>query len=199
MSRSAVAGLLLTGGASRRMGVDKTLLVVDGMTVSAQLGHLLAAACHPVIEVGPGHSGLPSVREDPPGEGPLAAIAAGAAELGNLGWSGPAIVLAADLPRLSAAVVRFLAAWPGEGAVLPVVGGRSQPLCARWAAADLAAAAVRVAEGVRAVRGLPGAGACSVVTEREWGAVARADAFADVDEPEDLLRLGISASPALAD
>ena len=60
-----LAGVLLTGGASRRMGTDKARLVVDGETLAARSARVLAAVCEPVIEVGPGVSGLPAVEEEP--------------------------------------------------------------------------------------------------------------------------------------
>lgn len=58
------AGLLLTGGASRRMGADKALLEIGGRRLADRGASVLAAVCHPVLEVGPGVSGLPAVRED---------------------------------------------------------------------------------------------------------------------------------------
>src|SRR5712692_7095438 len=93
-----VAGVLLTGGASRRMGRDKALLVVDGRTLAERGAELLAAVADPVVEVGPGHSGLAAVQEDPPGSGPLAGLCAGAAELGRLGHDGSVLLLAVDMP-----------------------------------------------------------------------------------------------------
>src|SRR5438105_2544862 len=71
------AGVLLTGGASRRMGLDKATLVVDGETFAQRAARVLTAACDPVIEVGSGVTVLPCAREEPleirvhgPGETP---------------------------------------------------------------------------------------------------------------------------------
>jgi hypothetical protein len=50
----AVGGLLLTGGASRRMGSDKALLKVDGRRLVDRAAAVLGAVAAPVIEVGPG-------------------------------------------------------------------------------------------------------------------------------------------------
>ena len=90
----ALGGLLLTGGASRRMGEDKALIEVGGRRLVDHAAALLTAVADPVIEVGPGWSGLPAVREDPPGSGPLAALGAGAASLRAAGHDGAVLVLA---------------------------------------------------------------------------------------------------------
>ncbi len=59
----AVAGILLTGGASRRLGVDKASLVVDGETLAARAARVLTLVCAPVIEVGRGRLGRSCLRE----------------------------------------------------------------------------------------------------------------------------------------
>lgn len=190
VGRDEIAGLLLTGGASRRMGADKASLVVHGEPLARRIAGLLTFMCRgPLIEVGPGRSGFPAVTEDPPGSGPLAAVAAGAGELGRLGWSGSALVLSCDLPLLSAPALALLARWPGEDAVVPQVGGRRQPLCARWSPADLTAAVTLAASGQRSLHGLPGAGGVVVLTEADWSGVADARSFSDADTPEELAAL----------
>jgi molybdenum cofactor guanylyltransferase len=188
----SVAGILLTGGASRRMGLDKASLVVEGQIAAVRLGAMLASTTSPALEVGNATSGLPSIQEAPRGAGPLVAVAAAAVELRRRGGTGPAVVLACDLPLLTEALVRYLVDWDGEGAVVPVVDGRRQPLCARWSAADLRAAIELAGSGQRSLRGLPGAGECQCVGPQEWGAVADVRTFTDTDSPEDFLQLGIS-------
>ena len=192
----SVAGILLTGGTSRRMGADKASLVVDGQIAAVRLGGVLAAATSPALEVGNARSGLSNIHETPLGAGPLVAIAAAAAELRRRGHAGPAVVLACDLPLVTEALVRHLVDWDGDGAVVPVVDGRRQPLCARWSAADLGAAIELAASGQRSLRGLPGSGACRCVGPQEWGSVVDARTFADTDSPEDFVRLGIDWRPA---
>lgn len=189
---SPSAGILLTGGASRRMGADKAALSVGGVPMAVRLGAILRAGLDgPVIEVGPGRSGLPTVSDA--GIGPLTALAAAARALEA--WDGPAVVLACDLPRFSPEALDLLAGWPGDGAVLPVIGGRRQPLCARWAATDLTAACRRAADGQRSLRGLPGAGACTTLTEADLPPGVGAEVFLDVDSPEDLATLGVHLDP----
>src|SRR5437588_11690359 len=51
-----VAGVILTGGRSRRMGRPKaTVLGPDGVTWAVRGARVLAAVAEPVVEVGPGH------------------------------------------------------------------------------------------------------------------------------------------------
>ncbi len=181
------AGVLLTGGASRRMGLDKGTLVVAGEMLAQRAARVLTAACDPVIEAGAGITGLRCVREEPPGEGPLAGFLAGAAALAPV--SDAAIVLlACDLPFVDDAVVRMLVEHPGHGSVVPTVEGRKQYACSRWSAVAIASARVAFGQGERAMRALLGAGDATFVV-----ADAHARALADVDTPDDLARLGLSA------
>ena len=182
-----MAGVLLTGGASSRMGTDKALVVVNGETLAARSARVLSAVCDPVIEVGLGVSGLPAIQEDPPRRGPLVALLAGVGALGDP----PAVVLlACDLPFVEPALLRLLVEWPGTGTVVPVVDGRHQYACARYGGATLDAAKIAVRSGESSLRGIADAG-FETVTEAEWGDVADARAFADVDTPDDLERLGL--------
>src|SRR5882724_6154900 len=73
---TTIAGVLLTGGRSRRIGTDKASLLLDGETLATRSARCLVQLCDPVLEVGDGLSGLSSLREHPPGLGPLAALAA---------------------------------------------------------------------------------------------------------------------------
>src|SRR5487761_1664408 len=95
--RPGVAGMLLTGGASRRMGFDKSALVIGGVPLARRLAQVLAQVVAPLVEVGPGRSGLPALTEDPAGGGPLVAVGAGHVELSCRGHVGPSLVLACDL------------------------------------------------------------------------------------------------------
>lgn len=191
MTNRAIAGLLLTGGKSSRMGIDKATLCIDGVSLAQKLASLLCMVASPVIEVGPQQSFLPAVLEGERGAGPLVALCAGIQELARREVHTPIIVLACDLPNLSLDVLQTLAEWPGEGAVLPVIEGREQPLCARWSSADLAMAIDHAGRGQRSLRGLPGVGKCIRLHATQWGPHVDADTFADIDSPSDLRRLNL--------
>jgi molybdenum cofactor guanylyltransferase len=173
------------------MGWDKTTLVVDGTNVVARAGELLARVASPAIEVGPGRSRLPVIVEDDPGAGPLAGVAAGWRALGT--DADAALVVAGDLPFLSEALLRFLATYEGSSSVVPVVEGRDQPLCARWSRHDLERAVELAATGEGSVRHLAQRRDVTYLEESQWGDVATATTFADIDTAEDLERLGIAA------
>lgn len=193
------AGLLLTGGGSRRLGTDKARIVWQGETLAARAARVLTAACAPVVEVGSGATDLPCVREDPPGSGPLAALVAGTRALGaslHAGTRarrapGAVVVLACDLPFVEPPMLSLLADWPGRPTVIPVVGGRLQYACARYGPDAPARAEAALAAGDHALRAALG-DEYDELSEEHWRAVAPAHAFADVDTPTDLRRLGLS-------
>jgi molybdenum cofactor guanylyltransferase len=176
------------------MGTDKAAVEVGGERLADRSARILGEVCTPVLEVGPGHTRLEALRENPPGGGPLAAIAAGGRALRARGHAGPALVLAVDLPLVTAEALAFLRDFPGPDAVVPFVAGEPQPLCARYSARALDLAPEAVAAGQDSVRAflgtLPGV---QWVGPRIWGPVADERTFADVDTPADLERLGLRA------
>jgi len=193
MPTDGVAGILLTGGSARRLGVAKAGLRFRGETLGARGARVLRAVCiGPVLEAGPGASGLPSVREHPPGSGPLAALAAAGAELRARGHRGGALLLAVDLPLVDEGLLRLLAEWRGEPTVVPEASGRLQVACSRYGPDALLAAESLVMAGVRALRALLDVTEYDVVAEPVWHEVAGADAFADVNTPSDAARFGIA-------
>ncbi|MCJ7436959.1 MAG: NTP transferase domain-containing protein [Acidimicrobiia bacterium] len=185
------AGLLLTGGSSRRLGTDKATLLVRGERLVDRSSRLLGDVCDMVVEVGPGYGEGPSVSETPPGGGPLAALAAGASVLAARGYECAALVLAVDLPSIDAAVLAWLANHPAPATVVPVVDGMPQTLCARYGRDALGAVPARLAAGERSLRALLAAVLVHEAHVDEWGRVASAAAFADVDTPADAARAGI--------
>jgi len=175
------------------MGTDKAVIEVGGRRLVDRAAEALAAVVHPVVEVGPGWSGLPAAREDPPGSGPLAALSAGAAALRATGHDGSVLLLAVDMPNVGVELLELLARRVGTATAVPRAGGHPQPMCARYGPDVLAAVDERLAAGGRSLRDLletlAASGAVSWVEPEEWEPVAGPDAFSDVDTPEDLRRL----------
>ena len=189
---SPVAGLLLSGGASRRLGVEKATLRLDGEPLADRVARALVAVVAPVFEVGPGYTTLPAVREEPPGSGPLLALIAGAEALASCGSEGPAVVLAVDLPFLDARFVEWLASHPAPETVVPVVDGVPQTLCARYGVDALAMAREVASSGRRSLRALLDVVAVHEAPESEWCDVATHRTFLDVDTPDDVDALGLT-------
>ncbi|MFG2916938.1 molybdenum cofactor guanylyltransferase [Kitasatospora sp. NPDC048298] len=134
------------GGAARRLGgADKPGLTVGGTTL---LDRVLAACAgaRTTVVVGParpsGRAGVRWTREQPPGGGPVAAVAAGL----DLVTADVVLLLAADLPFLDRRTAERLvtaldeAGAPADRAVLVDAGGRDQPLAAAYRTAALRAA-----------------------------------------------------------
>lgn len=149
-----VAGAVLTGGASRRMGTDKALLEVDGRPLARRLAEVLAAAgCDPVWCQGGDEPalralGLDVVPDERPGEGPLVATLTALRRAGEAGAE--LVVAACDLRDLTVDAVRATIAPSLEDgdAVVAVAGGRRH-LLARWSPAALDALVTLVDGGVR--------------------------------------------------
>lgn len=153
---------VLAGGLARRLGGrDKPALHVSGRPLVESVAAAVPGAGRLVI-VGPPRPGLPGAifrREDPPGGGPVPALRAGLAEV-TAPW---VVLLAADLPFLTAEHVSALldAAGAGTvayaegaraGAVLVDDGGREQWLAGVWHTTSLRRALARY-EG-RSLHGL---------------------------------------------
>jgi molybdopterin-guanine dinucleotide biosynthesis protein A len=186
-----IAGLLLTGGASSRLGVSKAELLRDGERLADRGARLVAAVSDPALEVGPGVTPLPAVREQPAGAGPLAALIAGAHEATRRHATGGVLLLAVDLPFVDVPLLAWLAEHPAPGAVVPRVDGVPQPLCARYADSDLPVAARLRAAGRASMRALLDAVPVTYVDEADWGPVADRRAFLDVDTAAAVRRAGL--------
>ncbi|MEP6650768.1 MAG: NTP transferase domain-containing protein [Lapillicoccus sp.] len=137
-----MTALVLCGGGSRRMGVDKTAATLGGTTV---LDHLLDAlpASWAVVAVGPQRRTRRTVRwarEEPVGGGPVAAVAAAL----PLVTTELVVVLAGDMPFAAPPALRLAAALRDLPATEAVVasdpGGRANPLLAAYRTSSLRAA-----------------------------------------------------------
>ncbi len=110
----SLGGIILAGGASRRMGQDKAVLDWNGRRAVDRLAGLAAAAgCSWTLTAGADY-GLPFTL-DPPGKGPVAGVLAGMAALRGRGLQ-RALVLAVDAPTLRLDDLRPLLAAPSPGA-----------------------------------------------------------------------------------
>ena len=149
------AAIVLAGGAGSRLGgVDKAAIDIDGRSL---LDRALAAVAQAdrIVVVGPARplpDGVVATQEQPPGGGPVSAVAAGLVALSELTDNDPEIVvvLACDMPFVDAsAVARLVGAarsQPGDGAAFVDAGGRRQHLAAAYRTIALRAALDRIGD-----------------------------------------------------
>ena len=139
---------ILAGGASTRMGRDKAHLARGGVTLLQGLVQA-AARLGPVAVVGRGpEAGLAAtfLSDAVPGAGPLGGIAAA------LAWASPepVLIIAVDLPWLTAADLAWLADLPpGLDGTVVRRDGRIEPLFSRWHPSLATVVAAALADGRR--------------------------------------------------
>jgi molybdopterin-guanine dinucleotide biosynthesis protein A len=182
----ALTGVVLAGGASRRMGRDKALLEFGGEPLAARIARRLSAICQEVlIASGDGHRlarlGYREVADAREGCGPLAGIVAGL----EAARSPLAAVVAVDMPAADPAVFLALAArWDGAApAVVAQVAGRVEPLHGIYARSATAALRSRLASGQRSVHRVLAELRATVVDAAEFGGAAFAG---NLNRPADL-------------
>lgn len=181
-----MVGVVLAGGASRRMGRDKALLRLDGERLVDRAIRRLAVVCDEVLVADRGRglvSGRPSVA-DGPGAGPGAGLLGAARQRP----SSPLLALACDLPAVGRSVLEALVALPGD-LCLPRWQGGIEPLCALYRPPALVALARRMAAGEWAPRGLcdePGLEISWLEGPALEALGPPAELFANLNRPKDL-------------
>lgn len=176
-------GVVLCGGRSRRMGVDKALIELDGLPMVERVARALeAGGCAPVLLVGGDGAaaratGRPWIPDRWPGAGPVGGVLTALASVDT-----DVLVAACDLPDLDAASVRVvLTSARLQPAVDVVVAttDRREPMLSWWAAGSRARVDAAWRSGTRAVREVIATG-----TVREVPVPAAA--LRNVNRPADL-------------
>lgn len=134
--RFSCAGIVLCGGMSKRMGVPKANLLLDGRPLLVHVVDVLRSVVDDVTVVSSADQSLPEVNarivcDEFPFEGPLAGILRG---LETLPGSVEAVyVSAVDVPLLRPQWVELiLGKLASADIAIPVVGGRVHPLSAGY-------------------------------------------------------------------
>jgi len=134
-----IAGAVLCGGASRRMGTDKSLIELDGVAMAERVALTLeAAGCAPVVFVGGDRDALAAtgrrfVPDGWPGEGPVGGVLSA---LSALREATAVVIVACDLPDLTPDAVRDVIGSGEPGHALRVAdSGRLEPMLGCWPAA----------------------------------------------------------------
>jgi molybdopterin-guanine dinucleotide biosynthesis protein A len=169
---SEVLGVVLAGGASRRMGCDKAALELNGRPLLAWVVEALRAAFGGVVVVGPPERAalVPGERIVPdayPGQGPLGGIATALRHAGGV----RVFVAACDMPFLQPALARYLSTVaPDAAACVPRSDHGVEPLCGRYGHRCLPVAEALLAEGDRALAALLARVDARIVEPDEWRA-----------------------------
>ncbi|HXX37324.1 MAG TPA: molybdenum cofactor guanylyltransferase [bacterium] len=138
----ALAGVILAGGQSRRMGCDKALLLIGGRPLveviagrlrDAGLERLLLVTNTPERFAHLADVGFETVKDALPSGHPLTGAYSGVLHAGT-----PAFVCACDMPFLNPALIRYLASLVcGADAVVPRHARGYEPLHAVYTPACL--------------------------------------------------------------
>lgn len=185
--------VVLCGGESRRFGSDKTRADFGGVPVLDALLSSLPSEWD-VLCVGPeratDRAGVRWTREDPPGGGPVAGLAAALGEV----EAPVTVLLGGDMPCAGAVAVELATALADLTDIDTVAGvdaeGRVQPLLAAYRTAALRAALPPEPGGTPLRRLLDGL--------RVHRVEVPARATQDIDTPEDLQRVLPHIKPRLA-
>jgi molybdenum cofactor guanylyltransferase len=152
---SPLAGAILCGGLSRRMGRDKAGIDIDGTTLLERAVERLRTVADPLLLAtgsrGHRHHHCVSVSDAAADRGPLGGLVA------VLGTSPHQLcaVVAVDMPDLEPELLQRLAAlWDGDDAVVPVSARGAEPLHAVYARSALAEAEAALQRGDLSLRRL---------------------------------------------
>jgi len=168
---SKIAGIILTGGKSRRMGRPKFSLSFGPETILERVARLLGQAVSPLAIVGAPDQDLPELGDaillsDPePDQGPLLGLCTGLKHLSQItDW---VFVTGCDAPFFCLKHLHLLAhsRTDQSDVIIPVVEGQHYPLCALYRSATWRNAADLLNGGERRLLAL--LDVCEVVTVSE--------------------------------
>ena len=197
----AIAGVVLAGGRSTRMGRDKAWIQVDGEALILRQLRLLQRSGVGRVQVSVGSGdlaaadrfrtelpqGVVCLPDAYPDGGPLVGIAGalGAMQAGE----SHLVVLAVDLPRLRSELLGRLiedARLTPDSGVVSRVEGNLEPLVAVYPCAGLVPALTRIERGDLSVQGWVREGLAGGWMREQLVAADEADGFLNWNRPEDL-------------
>jgi molybdopterin-guanine dinucleotide biosynthesis protein A len=150
-----VSAAVLAGGRSRRMGKDKAFVEIRGKTMLARVLERLSPLFERIMIVGPASPALedfefPVYPDLRPGKGSLGGIHTAL----HYSPTEEIFCTACDLPFINPAVVSHILRLAGGGwqAVVPVVDGEMEPLCALYSRSMAGAVERDLDAGVRRIK-----------------------------------------------
>jgi molybdopterin-guanine dinucleotide biosynthesis protein A len=193
---STVAGIILAGGRSRRMGRDKALLPFPGDNRSTFISHLAAVLsmfCDEALLVARDAQqaanyvlpGVAVVIDQVPEVGPLMGLYSGLRSIGAT----HALVVAVDMPFVQPELIAFLLSYPRDDALLvPVVDGVPQVLLAVYPRSLLPTIETCLRVGERGPRALLKAARVRYIEEVQLRQIdPQLRSFVNLNAPEDLI------------
>ena len=187
-----MAGLVLCGGESSRMGFDKALLEIDGRPLAAVLADRLAEVCDNVMLASGwrgriGDLGYVEVEDEVQYAGPLAGIVAGLSAAEDELMA----VVAVDMPAANALLLRYLADGIGHhDAIVPAGPRGPEPAHAVYSRRALPVLARRLHSRRRSLQGALAELEVRLVDESELSRAGFGLSFAaNLNEPDDLWML----------
>jgi molybdopterin-guanine dinucleotide biosynthesis protein A len=191
----SIAGFILTGGQSRRMGTDKSRLTLRGQSFVERIAGELSATTSSVTLVGnttalpPPGGDLPNVSDVYPDWGALGGVHAALSACSAF-W---ALIVACDFPFVTRELFAHLSSFrDGLEAVAPIQSdGIPQPLCALYRVDPcLGRAEELIKSGERKPVALLQSVATRWVSFAELSSLEGADSFFDnINTPEDYARV----------
>lgn len=183
--------LVLAGGGSSRMGVDKAFLDLGGRPMVQVVMERLRPLFRKVLVVARdperyGKLGIPCIADEKPGLGPLMGLYTGLIASGAP-WC---FAVGCDMPFLRQEVIQFMAGRATDcHIVMAYLQRRPQPLHAFYSAACIPAIPQLLKDGERSLFALGKLGQVRWVTLRELAPLdPELTSFADLDTPEELAR-----------
>ena len=190
----ALQGLILAGGRSRRMGVDKGLIDYHGQAQVSWLAELLGELCASVrVSVGSrqdqsgGYASMATIVDHQPGLGPAGGLISAWKTFPEVAW----LLVAVDMPLLDRATLTALTA--GRSATQLATAFRHpdgvlEPLCTIWEPAARVLLERRLERGDASLRRLLESGPVRVLTPPSPGALSSVDRPEDRDRTRQRLR-----------
>src|SRR6266851_2630365 len=191
--RGQIAGYILAGGMSSRLGHDKALVELAGRPLLLHTQGLLSGVVGRVTVVAPlrySALGVNMIPDEWPGYGPLGGIATAlrhtGLEMPECEWN---LILGCDMPFLTRDWLEYLVgrarSTTAADVVVPQTSRGLEPLCAAYHTRCAAALAVALDRGVRKVTdGLKGL-AVEYVDEPAWKQFdSRGTLFKNMNTPE---------------
>lgn len=192
-----VAGVVLCGGLSSRMGTAKASLLLDNKSFLLRAVQTVAEACDSVAIVAARDQEMPAdipagttvLRDIADSQGPMVGLLTG---LWHFGTTKDAVYLSScDTPLLKASVVRKICDSLGDfDAVIPKIDGRLQPLTGAYSTRIFRVVQDRFELGRRRMTDVLDRLRVREMTEVDFESIdPRGESFQNVNTPEEYERL----------